>query len=134
MLDKRLFCALVLIVCVNGFSATKTAVLSLTPHDGFAATVDATADHTFSPSPVSINVGDTVQFVNTSDDHHTVTDDPSQAQQSGDAVLPVGAQPFDSGDLSPGDTFTQTFTVAGTYKYFCKYHEDIGMVGEIDVQ
>ncbi len=35
---------------------------------------------------------------------------------------------FDSGDLSPGQTYTFTFTQAGTYPYYCSYHPMSGLV------
>jgi hypothetical protein len=34
---------------------------------------------------------------------------------------------------APGSTFKVTFTKAGTYKYLCLLHADMGMVGEVDV-
>lgn len=43
------------------------------------------------------------------------------------------------GNLDPGDTHDVTFTQAGTYPYFCRYHssisggERVGMVGTIIV-
>jgi plastocyanin len=46
-------------------------------------------------------------------------------------VPPVGQPLFDSGTLSPGDTFQHTFTDQGTYEYFCKIHP--GMRGTIRV-
>ena len=38
---------------------------------------------------------------------------------------------FDSGNLSPGTTFTFTFAAAGTYTYHCTIHPS--MVGTIDL-
>jgi len=35
---------------------------------------------------------------------------------------------FASGDLSPGQTYTFTFTQAGTYPYYCSYHPMTGVV------
>ncbi len=35
---------------------------------------------------------------------------------------------FDSGDLSSGQTYTFTFTQAGTYPYYCSYHPMSGVV------
>ena len=45
----------------------------------------------------------------------------------------AGAAPFDSGDLEEDATFSHTFTAKGTYKYVCKYHEMMGMVGTVVV-
>ncbi len=63
----------------------------------------------------------------------TVTDDPSKAANSADALLPSGAQPWDSGTIDPARTYTHTFDVPGTYKYFCQPHEAAGMAGTIVV-
>ena len=46
---------------------------------------------------------------------------------------PRGAEPFDSGFLRPGETFTHTFTIPGEYRYACVVHEAKGMVGTIVV-
>ncbi len=35
---------------------------------------------------------------------------------------------FASGDLSPGQTYTFTFTQTGTYPYYCSYHPMSGVV------
>ena len=49
--------------------------------------------------------------------------------------IPENAQPFDSGLLGQtiGNTFEWTFDVEGTYDYFCRNHEILGMVGRIVV-
>ena len=44
---------------------------------------------------------------------------------------PVGQPYFDSGTLSPGDSFAQAFPDEGTYEYFCKIHP--GMRGTVRV-
>lgn len=89
----------------------------------------------FAPDHVVIHVGQSVEWNNTAAlETHTVTDDPALAKTHGSALLPPGAHAFDSGDMKPGKTFVHTFTVPGTYRYFCKPHERMGMVGEIEVQ
>jgi plastocyanin len=35
---------------------------------------------------------------------------------------------------NPGNTYQHTFTVPGTYRYFCQPHESNGMVGEVVVK
>ncbi|MGH9760548.1 MAG: cupredoxin domain-containing protein, partial [Blastocatellia bacterium] len=64
---------------------------------------------------------------------HTATFDPTEAVKKGDAILPKGVQPFDSGFMLPGKTFSHTFTAPGKYKYFCIPHEKDGMFGYITV-
>jgi len=36
--------------------------------------------------------------------------------------VPSGAASFDSGNMNAGAKFSYTFTVAGTYTYYCQYH------------
>ncbi len=87
----------------------------------------------FVPQTVNIAVGDTVKWTNPGIITHTVTFDPAHATTPGDVVLPQGVQPFGSEDLEQDSTFDHTFTVKGTYKYVCKYHEAMGMVGTVVV-
>jgi plastocyanin len=87
----------------------------------------------FEPDTIHVKAGQTVAFRNNAVITHTVTDDPKLAMDPKDASAPAGAAPFNSGDLAPGQVFTQTFTVPGTYVYFCMHHEDDGMVAKVIV-
>ncbi len=71
----------------------------------------------FSPETVTVPVGTTVTWVNRTSVTHTVT--------SRTGV-------FDSRDVQPGQEFKYTFTQAGTYDYYCRYHG--GMTGRIIVE
>lgn len=88
----------------------------------------------YAPDRVSVNIGSTVEWKNNSTFVHTVTADPAVATNARNVELPDGAQPFNSGSISPGGTFRYTFTVPGKYRYFCIPHEAAGMTGEIEVQ
>ena len=88
----------------------------------------------FEPGTVTIKVGDTVEWRNVGNEVHHATTDPSMAINCGDVGSPSGAQPFDSGFLKPGATFSHTFKVAGTYRYACAVHETSGMIGKIVVK
>jgi plastocyanin len=87
----------------------------------------------FEPATIHIKAGQTVAFRNNAVITHTVTDDPKLAMDPKDASGPAGAAIFNSGDIPPGQVFTQTFTVPGTYVYFCMHHEDDGMVATVIV-
>jgi plastocyanin len=101
------------------------------PGDGVV--VEMTNQLTFSPSSVTIQVGDSVTWRNTSQLAHTSTCDASKANDPEASVrLPAGAEPWDSGILTPGGEFSHTFETAGTYRYFCIPHESV-MVGQIIV-
>ncbi len=99
-----------------------------------AATVEMTSQLHFSPATVTIHVGQAVRWHNDASFVHTATDDATKAANAADAVLPAGAQAFDSGDVTAGGTFTHTFATAGEYHYFCKPHETLGMLGTVIVQ
>jgi plastocyanin len=92
------------------------------PAAAFAATVNVsmTSSDTFSPQSITINAGDTVNWHNDTGMTHTVTSD-------------TGA--FDSGSVTPGQTFSATFNNAGTYGYHCTIHGSpgSGMYGTITV-
>lgn len=87
----------------------------------------------YTSETVRIRTGQAVRWTNTSDLIHTVTTDPARASNTASVSLPAGAQPFDSGDMRPGDVFTHTFTVPGEYRYFCIPHEGTGMVATVIV-
>lgn len=87
----------------------------------------------FVPSTVNISVGDTVRWTNHGLITHSVTFDPAQAATASEVVLPTAVAPFDSGNMEEDATFSHTFTVKGTYKYVCKFHEAMGMVGTVVV-
>lgn len=71
----------------------------------------------FSPTPLDILPGETVEWTNISQRTHTVTADDGS---------------FGSGDLAGGDRFSQGFTTVGAYAYHCTIHP--GMTGEVDVR
>jgi plastocyanin len=89
---------------------------------------------TFQPASLTIRVGETVEWMNVGNSVHHASSDPSTAVNPGEVSNPQGAKPFDSGFLQPGQSFTYTFTVPGTYKYICAPHETSGMLGEVVVK
>lgn len=93
------------------------------------ATVEMTDGLAFAPDHLQIKAGQTVEWRNTSIFTHTVTDEPMESASS---HLPAGAEPF-SGRVGPGEVFRHTFTVPGTYDYYCMPHEDFDMRGIIEV-
>ena len=88
----------------------------------------------YTPEKVAIKVGDTVQWVNNGQTVHSVSTSAANAQNPNDTSMPKGAIAFDSGFIPPGGDYSYTFTVPGTYRYFCLPHEKAGMVGVIVVK
>ncbi|MFB6085143.1 MAG: plastocyanin/azurin family copper-binding protein [Halorientalis sp.] len=97
----------------------------------------------FRPASFAVAPGTTVVWKNTSGTAHTVTAYGSQIPDSADFF---STGDFDStqaardawlkragGRLDSGESYEHTFTVPGTYEYFCIPHEKTGMVGVIEV-
>lgn len=86
---------------------------------------DAKKQHFFSPDKLTIQPGDTVNFVNAQDEIH-------------DVMFVNVPKQVDEMIMSPtqekkGDKFSYTFTVPGTYKFHCHAHEKLGMEGTLIV-
>jgi plastocyanin len=113
--------ALLLAACSSGSNSPSAAPASAAPPaaspsaatsasggapatSGQAVTIQSFA---FGPSTLSVAVGTTVTWTNQDPTQHTVTADDSS---------------FDGGPLSTGQTFSQTFSKAGTFSYHCKIH------------
>lgn len=118
-----------LLIVVSGLFWLGTANQPKEP----AVVVGMTNQLNFDPDTVQIKVGETVRWKNSSLLVHSVTADPEEATKESSASLPDGAEPFNSGLLDPEKTFEHTFTVAGTYNYFCIPHEAM-MTGVVIVK
>lgn len=92
------------------------------------------ASSQFEPASLTIRRNDTVEWENTTGVLHSVTFDPAAAKSPDAVALPDGVAPFDSGRMKRGDKFSRRFDKSGTYKYICKYHEGMGMVGVVIVK
>jgi len=94
----------------------------------------------YEPETLTVSVGDTVRWMNESDEAHSVT--------TYESKLPEGAEFFSSSGqpseadardhiealMTAGDEYSVKFDVPGTYEYFCVPHEAQGMRGKIVVE
>ncbi|PZR96317.1 MAG: hypothetical protein DLM69_10920 [Candidatus Chloroheliales bacterium] len=64
-------------------------------------------DFRFNPLTTTVSVGTTVMWMNTGATAHTVNADDDS---------------WSSPNLNPGDTYYHTFTAAGSFGYYCRYH------------
>ena len=101
---------------------------------GTPQVVAMTAAFRFEPAQVTVPRGTAVLWRNDASAAHTVTADPARAGTAANVKLPSGVEPFDSGSLGPGESFTRQLTVAGEYRYVCRIHEASGMVGTVTVE
>ncbi len=92
---------------------TSTPVLAVSPTPSGGPPRVLIKNFAFHPAELEVTVGATVEWINQEEAvPHTVT--------SGSPGYPTGV--FDSGRLSPGDSFRFTFKQPGTYEYFCNIH------------
>ena len=98
-----------------------------------AAVVNMTFGLKFDPAEVHIRAGDTVEWRNRAFFKHSVTFDPSNAEDPAHVVLPARVEPCDSGDIGGGESWRRTFTVPGRYEYVCGPHAGHDMRGVIVV-
>jgi plastocyanin len=104
-----------------------TCALVLLPTLALAQTIHTVnqVSLSFSPSDLTINVGDTVQWIRSSGSH-TVTNGTGSAD-------PEAGSLFDAPLNATNPTVTYTFTTAGDFDYFCRPHEGFGMTGIVHV-
>lgn len=99
----------------------------------------------FRPRELTVPVGTTVKFDNTSSHSHTVTasglpeeaDDSEYFASGGFDSYDAAKSAWDAnagGKLEPGDTFENEFTTPGRYDYVCIPHIRADMVGVIHVE
>ena len=135
-LDNRLWTRRGVLRMAGGVALASASVL-LTACGGSSSnssTVEMSDKMTFIPNRLTIRVGTSVSWRNTSDFIHTATADPRKVQNPALVTLPSAAAPWDSGTLSRGQTWEHRFDIAGTYRYVCVPHELGGMVGTIIVE
>jgi plastocyanin len=93
-------------------------VLASAPHARAATVTVEISNFAYQPATVTIQVGDTVTWTNLDAAAHTATD--------------TGPQGLFDGVIDQGESFSYTFTQAGTFNYFCTFHTE--MSGTVIVQ
>ena len=107
------FFALLLILGMNIPTAQASTVeVKLGTDDGMLA---------FAPSTVTISAGDSVKFVNNKLAPHNAVFDGHEELSHADLAF------------APGESWTKTFSSAGTYEFYCEPHRGAGMVGTVVV-
>ena len=111
MRRRRAYLGMRTLRALGALSALAALLLGAAPdRAGGAAGGDVVvhiANFAFRPSPMSVDAGQRVTFVNDDEEPHTVT-----------AV----DKSFDSEALDMHQTWQHTFSKPGTYAYFCELH------------
>lgn len=113
----------VTIYLADGLANGGTASAADVDHGGHAAATEGAAaveisDFAYSPDPLTIAAGDSVTWTNADSFAHTATG--------------LDRDVLQSGTLNEGESFTATFSAAGTYEYFCEFHPQ--MTGTVIVE
>jgi plastocyanin len=104
--------------CGSGPSATTATTVGTGTTTAGGATVQIIMkNRAYDPATVTIKVGDTVSWLNQDTPQHDVVADHGE---------------FKSALFNNGQSFSYTFTKAGTYPYHCSIHP--GMTGTVIVQ
>lgn len=94
------------------------------PFGAFNPELNTPAEVWYDPPHISVIVGDTITWYNDDREAHTVTSGDSPGRfgwmDNKDFGKPDGI--FDSGEFSPGDSWSYKFEEPGTFSYFCKIH------------
>jgi len=98
----------------------------------------------YQPRQITVSVGDTVVWENTSARAHTVTATPGGLPDGADFFASGGFDDYETaesawqsdfgGILESGDRFEHTFSVPGAHEYVCIPHREGGMYGTVVVE
>ncbi len=84
-------------------------------------------DRSYNPSPVVVQEGQTILWVNGDAISHTVTSNSHKnGYENNSGIL------FDSTAILPGHFYSKVFDLSGTYSYYCFYHPT--MIGQVIVE
>ena len=91
-------------------------------HVAFGVTQVYMVNDAFTPARIQVTLGTTVTWTNRDTVPHNVTLSP---------IVISSSDNWESGLLSPGRSFSYTFTSRGTFQYYCQEHP--GMTGVVIV-
>jgi plastocyanin len=92
---------------------------------------EETTEYHFDPHVVRVTEGGTVTWTLESGNHTATAYHPEYDQPQ---LVPEGTPAWDSGTLSEeGETYEHTFETEGVYHYYCKPHEQFGMLATVIV-
>lgn len=93
------------------------------PFGAFNPELNTPAEVWYDPPVISVNIGDTITWINNDREGHTVTSGESSGRfgwMDKDFGTPDGL--FDSGRFIPEESWSYTFEKSGAFSYFCTIH------------
>jgi plastocyanin len=117
---------LVAVLAVAGCSGARPADPGSLAASGPVVEIEAAEGFVFTPAHLTVAAGTTVRWTNKGAVPHTVTSGASSRSSDNPGAL------LDR-NLPAGGTVEMTFTTAGDWPYFCRYHEGMGMAGTVTV-
>ena len=96
--------------------------------------IEMTNNATYNPAELVVSKGEKITWTNTSDQIQTITVRVEQNQDKQIAYLPDEAEPFSSGAVQPGESFSYTFYIPGAYEFVSLPNKNKGMEGKIIVK
>ncbi len=95
--------------------------------------IEMTNTATYKPAEIVVNKGEKITWKNTSEKIQTITVKRGQKDDKQIAFLPDEAEPFSSGAIKPGESFSYTFFIPGSYELVSLPNAEKGMQGKIIV-
>ena len=83
----------------------------------------------FEPSEFTVKAGEAITFKNNAGYPHNVVFDEDEVPSGVDAAK-ISQEEYLN---APGETYSVTLTVPGTYGFYCEPHQGAGMVGKVTV-
>ncbi|SRR5579885_165705 len=109
-------------IAVSQAPSTSSQVVTI-PFGAYDPNFNTAAPQWYQPAVVTIQVNQSVTWINQDKETHTITSGKSPGRAS--LIGNKEGQPnglFDSGDIKVGESWTHEFTKPGTFEYFCTIH------------
>jgi plastocyanin len=96
--------------------------------------IEMTNIATYQPAEIVVRKGEKITWKNNSDQIQTITVKTELTSDKQIAYHPDEAEPFSSGAIRPGETFSYTFYIPGAYEFVSLPNEEKGMQSRIIVE
>lgn len=113
----------IVLFTVNANYSYAEEIIIRIPFGAFNPELNTPAEVWYDPSVISVNIGDTITWINNDKEGHTVTSGESSGRfgwMNKDFGTPDGI--FTSGRFMPNESWSYTFEKSGSFSYYCTIH------------